>query len=57
MTKKTKPPAGWPADKPWTEKEAAEALAAANLGLSRDDFSDDGADLEESKATVRDWRG
>ena len=49
MNKKIKPPAGWPADKPWTEKEAAEAMEAAGLGLSRSDFSDDGADLEELK--------
>ena len=47
MTKKIKPPVGWPAGKPWTEKEAGEAAAAASLGLSRDDFCDDGADLEE----------
>ena len=49
MNKKIKPPAGWPAGKPWTEKEAAEAIAAANSGLSRSDFSDDGADLQELK--------
>ena len=42
MTKKIKPPAGWPAGKPWTEKDAAEAMAAAGLGLSRSDFSDAG---------------
>jgi len=36
----------------WTEKEAAEAMAAAGLGLSRDDFSDDGADLQELKEIV-----
>jgi len=47
MNKKIKPPAGWPAGKPWTEKEAAEAMAAADSGLSRSDFSDDGADLQE----------
>lgn len=49
MTKKIKPPVGWPASKPWTEKEAAEAMEVAELGLSRSDFSDDGADLEELK--------
>ena len=49
MNKKIKPPAGWPVGKPWTEKEAAEAIEAAGLGLSRSDFSDDGADLEELK--------
>ena len=49
MNKKIKPPAGWPAGKPWTEKEAAEAMKAAGIGLSRSDFSDDGADLEELK--------
>ena len=49
MNKKIKPPAGWPAGKPWTEKEAAEAMAAADSGLSRSDFSDDGADLQELK--------
>ena len=40
---------GWPEGKPWTIKEAHEAAAAASLGLSRSDFSDDGADLEELK--------
>jgi hypothetical protein len=49
MKKKLKPPPGWPADKPWTEKEAAEAMAAAGLGLSRSDFCDDGADLQDLK--------
>tara|TARA_R100001163_G_C4906958_1_gene92997 strand:- start:275 stop:475 length:201 start_codon:yes stop_codon:yes gene_type:complete len=59
MTKKIKPqcprassschPNGWPAGKPWTEKEAAEAAEVAGLGLSRSDFCDDGADLEELK--------
>ena len=29
MTKKIKPPAGWPAGKPWTEKEAAEVARQA----------------------------
>ena len=52
MNKKIKPPAGWPAGKPWTEKEAAEALKTAGLGLSRSDFSDDGADLEELKEII-----
>jgi hypothetical protein len=42
-------PNGWPAGKPWTEKDAAEAMEAAGLGLSRDDFSDDGADLQDLK--------
>ena len=34
-----------------TPKELDEAIAmvAANLGLSRDDFSDDGADLQDLK--------
>jgi len=49
---KIKPPAGWPADKPWTEKEAAEALKTAGLGLSRSDFSDDGTDLEELEEII-----
>ena len=49
MNKKIKPPTGWPEGKPWTEKEAAEAMAAAGSGLSRSDFSDDGADLQELK--------
>ena len=30
-----------------TSKELDEAAAAAGLGLSRDDFSDDGADLQD----------
>jgi hypothetical protein len=30
-------------------KELDEARAAAGLGLSRDDFSDDGADLQDLK--------
>ena len=47
--KKITPPAGWPADKPWTEKEAAGAIKAAGLGLSRSDFCDDGADLQDLK--------
>ena len=45
MTKKNKAPNGWPADKPWTEEEAKKAMEAADSGLSRDDFCDDGADL------------
>ena len=45
-------PNGWPAGKPWTEKDAAEAMEAAGLGLSRDDFSDDGADLQDLKEIV-----
>jgi len=49
---KIKPPAGWPADKPWTEKEAAEAMAAAGLGLSRSDFCDDGVDLQDLKLSL-----
>ena len=50
MTKENiKAPNGWPVGKPWTEKEAAEAMKAAGLGLSRDDFSDDGADLQDLK--------
>ena len=49
-TKKiNKAPNGWPADKPWTEETAKEAMEVAGLGLSRSDFSDDGADLEELK--------
>ena len=52
MNKKIKPPAGWPADKSWTEKEAAEALKAAGLGLSLSDFSDDKVDLEELKKII-----
>ena len=51
MTKENiKAPNGWPAGKPWTEKDAAEADAAAGFGLSRDDFSDDGADLNDLMA-------
>lgn len=46
---KITPPPGWPKDKPWTEKEAKEAMEVAGLGLSRDDFSDDGADLQDLK--------
>ena len=42
----TKAPNGWPIDKPWNEDEARKAMEAAT-GLSRDDFSDDGADLIE----------
>ena len=32
-----------------TPKELDEAMVAAGLGLSRDDFSDDGADLQDLK--------
>jgi len=53
MTKKIIPPKGWPKDKPWTEKEAAEAVEAAGLGLSRSDFSDDGADLQDLKESLK----
>ena len=52
MKNKIKPPAGWPKDKPWTEKEAAEAMEAAGLGLSRNDFCDDGADLLDLKEII-----
>ena len=52
MNKKITPPAGWPKDKPWTEKEAAKTMEAAGLGLSRDDFSDDGADLQDLKEII-----
>ena len=52
MTKKITPPKGWPKDKPWTEKEAAKATAAAGLGLSRSDFCDDGADLQDLKESL-----
>jgi len=62
MTKKITPPKGWPKDKPWTEKwpkdkpwtekDAAEAMEAAGLGLSRSDFSDDGADLQDLKEII-----
>ena len=48
MTKENiKAPNGWPKDKPWTEKDAAEAMAAADWGLSRSDFTDTGEDLQE----------
>ena len=40
-------PNGWPKDKPWTEKEAADVMAAADSGLSRSDFTDTGEDLED----------
>lgn len=30
-----------------TDKEIQEAMEVAGMGLSRDDFSDDGADLDE----------
>ena len=42
QTKRVEPEASKP-------EEAAEAMEAAGLGLSRSDFSDDGADLEELK--------
>ena len=32
-----------------SEKEIQEAMEVAGLGLSRSDFSDDGADLDELK--------
>ena len=35
-----------------TPKELDEAAAAAGLGLSRDDFSDDGADLQDLKEII-----
>ncbi len=54
MTKKNiKAPSGWPADKPWTEKDAAEAMKVAGLGLSRSDFCDDAADLEDLKEIIK----
>ena len=53
MNKKITPPAGWPKDKPWTEKDAAEALEAAGSGLSRSDFCDDGADLQDFKEIIK----
>ena len=40
-------PNGWPKDKPWTEKDAAEADAAASFGFDRSDFTDTGEDLED----------
>ena len=46
-------PSGWPEGRPWTGKEAAEASRAAGLGLSRSDFSDDGADLDELKEIIK----
>ena len=52
MIKKITPPKGWPKDKPWTEKEAAEAIEAAGFGLSRSDFCDDGADLQDLKEII-----
>lgn len=52
MTKKITPPAGWPKDKPWTESDAKKAMEAAGLGLSRNDFSDDGADLQDLKEII-----
>ena len=47
VNKENAPPNGWPSDKEWNEEEAKRASAAAGLGLSRDDFSDDGADLDD----------
>ena len=35
-----------------TPKELDEAMSAAGLGLSRDDFSDDGADLQDLKEII-----
>jgi|TARA_R110000803_G_scaffold55914_1_gene112980 hypothetical protein len=53
MTKKNiKTPSGWPANKPWTEKDASEAMKAAGLGLSRSDFCDDAADLKDLKKII-----
>jgi len=52
INKDNAPPNGWPSDKPWTEKEAKKADAAAGLGLEASDFSDDGADLEELKDII-----
>ena len=46
-TKKITPPNGWPKDKPWTEKDATEADAAASFGFDRSDFTDTGEDLQE----------
>ena len=45
-------PNGWPAGKPWTEKDAAEADAAASFGFDRSDFTDTGEDLQELKEIV-----
>ena len=45
-------PNGWPKDKPWTEKEAAEAMAVASFGFDRSDFTDTGEDLQELKEIV-----
>ena len=54
MTKKNiKAPSGWPADKPWTETDAAEAMEVAGLGLSRSDFCDDAADLKDLKEIIK----
>tara|TARA_R110002094_G_scaffold81481_1_gene86732 strand:- start:183 stop:431 length:249 start_codon:yes stop_codon:yes gene_type:complete len=50
--KKITPPNGWPAGRPWTEKEAAEADAAASFGFDRSDFTDTGEDLQELKEIV-----
>jgi len=36
----------------WTEKEAAEANAAASFGFDRSDFTDTGEDLQELKEIV-----
>lgn len=47
VNKENAPPNGWPSDKEWNEEEAKRASVAAGLGLSRDDFSDDGADLDD----------
>jgi hypothetical protein len=50
-------PNGWPKDKPFTEadaKEALEVLGVMGTGLSRDDFSDDGADLNELEDIIND---
>ena len=49
-------PNGWPKDKPFTEeiaKEVAEVLGVMGSGLHRDDFSDDGSDLDELNEILR----
>ena len=45
-------PNGWPAGKPWTEKEAAEADAAASFGFERSDFTDTSEDLHDLKEII-----
>tara|TARA_R110000751_G_scaffold1636_1_gene5999 strand:+ start:1266 stop:1538 length:273 start_codon:yes stop_codon:yes gene_type:complete len=46
-------PNGWPKDKPWTESDAKEATEAAGLGLTKSDFCDDGADLQDLKKIIK----